>query len=501
MLPLGNVECSRNPEGVAAAGLGGLAPEPRPGTTSRFPLLPWVFALGILVNHVVLDWAIGPLGPSFFVLTLVNVTACLLLVKRLTGPVARTLWVWPILVYMLIGYFFNATRFALHLNAPGYINTYYPELRWVTRERIIEGYPWTTLGFVTFCIVASAALRAFKPVVSGGDATAHQRVAERRVFHVMVAAAALFAAVTLVQVRVGYGVLGASNPSLPFRAGSFITLYQRTFAPVVLLLAVWVFDSLGGRRANLAALLVVGCGVLDSYASTSRGTLLGTAAPVFFLWLLTKRFTPRRKAGVAALLLVSVALFPVLSTARSERLTGEPGSTTEDPLPVALVSSALNVVTRVGAGGADGLWPALDHRGNFSIESSGRLLLPGRLGSYFTQTVVGVRTPNDFRTPGVLASLVILGAAAGVVAGIMVMVPLCGLLWARVSRLRTAPVSLALAVTAIVVFFQSLDAVVLVKLLIQVCACEFVYRKVFVLPHRDAEPAPAPAPAPASASG
>lgn len=464
----------------------------RSGATSH--LMPWALAFFIVVNSVVLDWAIGPFGSSLVLLTLLNAAACFLLAKRLTGPVTRTLWVWPLFVYFLIGYFLNMTRFALHVDSPGYVNTNYTELRWVTRERIVEGYPWITLGFVVFCLVAAVALKVLGSSVGAIDRAAQHQVSRRRVSQAMVCVFGLYLLVTLVQIKVGYGVLGAPNPRLPFRAGSFMTLFQRSFVPAVLLLAVWIFDSLGGRRANLAALLAVACGALDSYASTSRGALLAISAPLLFLWLLTRRFDLRRKVAIAGVLLAVVALFPVLSSLRSERLTGEPAAERPDPLPTRMVSSGLNVVTRVGAGGADSLWAALDHRANFSIDRSAGLLLPGRLGRYFTQTVVGVKAPNDNRAAGVIASLMMIGSAAGVVVGMLAMVPLSGVLWAKLSRLRTAPVVLALLVMAIVVFFQSLDATVLVKFLLQAATCEVVYRKIFVVNVEDvASPAPMPA--------
>ncbi|MGH7868067.1 MAG: hypothetical protein ACREP9_10680, partial [Candidatus Dormibacteraceae bacterium] len=118
----------------------------------------WLLLGLFLLGYVVCQQSLGHLGTGFLVLTIVDAAACALLLARLGLPLARTLWAWIALLLLLVGYFARMYWFVYHLNDPVYINRYYPELRWVTRDRILAAYPWASVGFVVFCVAAAVVL-------------------------------------------------------------------------------------------------------------------------------------------------------------------------------------------------------------------------------------------------------------------------------------------------------------------------------------------------------
>jgi len=437
----------------------------------------WLLLLGFPLGYLTLQQSVGTAGSNVLLLTVVNMAACGLLLSRLGGPPERALWAWLVLFLFLDGYFFRLYWIAHKLNSPTYINTKYSEVRWVTGDRILSSLSWVTLGFCVFCVVSTVSLTLAPGRVSNRSREAADRLVGPMVPIVVVTFLSLVL-VIFVELSVGYGVLGQANPNLPLHLGTLLTLFGRFLGPAMLLLGVWVFDGRRSKWANITAGLILLLGIMDSLASTSRGSIILLSLPLFFLWGLTGRFSTGRRVAAVALAILAVGLYPFLSSLRLEKIDpAAPASRAPLSLSGALESGA-NLASRVGDGGIDGVWFTMDTPGRLSSRSL-TYLRPGALVEYYTRSVVRVSAANDFRSPGTFAALIILGGGAGVALVGGLLFAAIGVGWQLLRRLRTWPVALALAANAIASFVGAgaLDFLLFVKLGLQVILCELIYRK------------------------
>jgi hypothetical protein len=430
-----------------------------------------------VVGYLVCDRVIGPLDRSFLLLTVLNVAALVLLLSRLSGPLQRTLWVWSALFVFVTGTFLKMYWFAWKLNSPAYINSTFAELRWVDARRIIDGYHWATLGFTVFCIAASFVLlwsrRDGSPTEDGENTVLRGNTTLQMVVGLVLA----YLVLSLLQLRLNYGVLGLDNPTLPGRIGTLLTFARQQAIPGLLLLAVWLFDHTNRRLASLAGAALIGCAIIDALVSTSRGTVFSLSAPLFLLWVMTKRLNNQRRVAFVAICLTGVVLFPIVSAVRQSKL--DPGATTATGLPSfsMLADSSFFILTRPS--GIEGVWYAQDYQGRLSVGRTLDYLKPGALTDFYTRSVVRVVAAGDFRAPGIIGALMIIGGSAAVVLLMSATVLGIGLMWAALRRLRTWPVCLALAAPAVAIFVSGgvFDFLSLVKTVLQCLLCEFAYTK------------------------
>ena len=447
--------------------------------------------LGIFpLVYVVVAAGSGSGDKSLLPLTALNAAACALLLSQLRGPARRNLWAWVPLLVFLDGYFLKIAWFSSKLDSPYFIDLYYPELRWVTTGRILSAYPLLTLGFVTFCVVASAFLL-------GGGAKGPREsgpALELRVnnaLHLVVIVTLLYALATMVQYRLGYGFAGVANPVLPLHLGTILTFFRRNLAPGLLLLAIWAFDDSHPTRANVLAVVLLVCGVVDGLISASRGSMFYFVAPVFVLWILTKRFTLKRVAVASAALVLTVVLIPTITSLRLRSINQSSAEVLVAPTAKTLTDSSIAALGRVAAGGVDGIWYALDVKSRtFSVGRLVELLKPRALTTFYTYSVVHVRIANDFRAPGIMGAFVIIGGGTGLVVLMALLLALLRTVWSLLSRARTWPVALALGTLTIFGFVTdgTLDAMLFVKLLLVVGACELVTRAWLAHPVRAGAP-------------
>jgi hypothetical protein len=436
------------------------------------------FILGVfLVGFVVCESVLGSLGFQFVALTLVDAGACAVLLSRLGGPLRRTLWAWIGLILLLDGYFVRMYWFVYHLNQPVYINRYYAELRWVTRARILAAYPWASAGFVTFCLLASFALSL------GPTKSVTQRRSREPALatwtQLVLAMFLLYMLASLLQYRVGYGVRGVANPSLPAHLGTIVTLLREVLIPGILVLALWVFDGRDRRWTFVTLFLIFTCGVVDSLLSTSRGELILFTAPVFVLWAMTGRFSSGRKTALIVVLLSALVLVPIVSAFRVQRITGGASSAGSPTSVESVTQSAFFFVDRIGTGGIEAIWYALDKKGSPSISRTIHFLQPHVFTNYYTTEIVGVQTANDYRSSGMFGAFILIGSSLLLILGSIVVVGLISGLWRGLTRLECWPVALSLAsVTVSLIYADPTGALfTVVKLLIEVFTCEFVYRR------------------------
>lgn len=435
--------------------------------------------LGVFpILYIVSLHSLGPLSPWFAVLTLVNALACAVLLTQLGRPASRALWAWIGLAVFLDGDFFKMMVLARRLNDPDYIASLYPELEWLTRQTLLHGYSWMTLGFVTYCVVAALTLsRPARPRVSSLPDRA--RVLLRADFTLDMAALVFLAYLlaTLLQVKSGYGVLGAGNQGLSGPIGAVLTLYRRYLTPALLLLALWIFDRRNPLLAGLVTLSILVAGVVDAFATNSRGSVIAFMAPVLLLFLLTRRFTAPRRAFIAGAAIAVVVLFPIISAIRFH--TGSATDGRSVPALHELVGSGTVVLARVQ--GAEGVWFGLPFGGTpLGLSRTVRFLRPPTMRNYYTYSVVGVTEPNTFEAPGLIGAFMIIGGAGGVIVLMSGFVLLVDLGWTRIAKsFETWPVALALSASYLLGFVSEGTLLLgeLVKLGLVIVTVELVYTR------------------------
>jgi hypothetical protein len=368
---------------------------------------------------------------------------------------------------------------ARRLDDPAYIASLYPEIEWLTRETLLHGYSWMTLGFVTYCVAAAAALsRSSRPRAAPQPSASTVRLRRDLTFDLAAAVFLVYLLATLLQVKSGYGVLGASNRGLSGPVGALLTLYRRYLTPALLLLALWIFD----KRKPMLARLVIGAvllaGVIDAFATSSRGSLVTFMLPVFLLFILTRRLTPARRAFVAGTVVAVIVLFSIISAIRfnSTSANAAGGSV---PSVQKLVGSGTVVLARVQ--GAEGVWFGLPFaETGLSLSRTVHFLRPPTMRNYYTYSVVGVTKANTFEAPGLIGAFMIIGGAGGVILFMAVFVFLVARGWSRIARtFETWPVALALTGSYLVGFIGEGTLLLgdLVKLLLVIFVCETLYTR------------------------
>lgn len=445
--------------------------------TRRLRGLRWVLLALFPLGYLICDSSIGPLSLSFAILTLVNTAGFAILLARLTMPLRETLWVWAGLFILLDGLFINMFVFTAQIHSAQFIGRYYSELTWVTGHEVQQGYAWMTLGFVTYCISATLAL-AWKAREAVPVSLDHNRVSVNYSQQLVVITFVAYVTLSVFEARLGYGVLGRAAPNLPLHLGSAFPFLRDNLAIALLVLGIWALDSARARWTAVAMALAVTCAVIDGFVSTSRGSLITLLTPVLLLLLLTKRFTRSRRLGVVLLLLATIALVPFFSSLRHDRVIGHT-STTSAPAPLSetISRSAMYLLTR--ANSIDGIYFSLGQQGPPSVIRTLSFLSPGKLVDYYTHTLAGVKTVGEFRSPGFIGGLMIVGGAGTLVLFTVLYTALIRGLWLRLLRLHCWPVGAALAASSWALFLLegSNNYFLFVKVVIEVALCEVIYCK------------------------
>jgi hypothetical protein len=437
--------------------------------------------LGVFpILYVIAHHTLGPLSPGFAVLTLLDALACALLLGQLSKPAERTLWAWIGLAVFVDGDFLKMIILARRLDDPAYVATLYPQLEWLTRAQLLHGYSWMTLGFVVYCLAATIALS--RSSSARGSSEPDSSIVRLRLDLTLDLAAGVFLIyllATLLQVKSGYGVLGASNQGLSGPVGATLTLYRRYLTPALLLLALWMFDRRKPMLARLVTLAILVAGVIDAFATSSRGSLVAFMLPVFLLFILTRRLTPSRRAFIGGTAIAGIVLFSIISAIRfGTSSTSVKGNSV--PSISELVGSGTVVLARVQ--GAEGVWFALPFADTgLSLSRTVHFLHPPTMRDYYTYSVVGVTKPNTYEAPGLMGAFMIIGGAGGLIVLMIGFVFLVERSWSRIGRrFKTWPVALALTGSYLVGFMGEGTLLLgdLVKLGLVILTCELVYTRV-----------------------
>ena len=383
-------------------------------------------------------------------------------------------WVPPAIVFML-GYPVKWIVWKGSINSQEFRARNLSELTWVDGDSLSDLLP-TMFGaaivlFVVF--VVSFAGRGRPPV--GAAFLALPRRFRRWV------KIAVIVSLVLLGWRVALGaVMGQSVAGIPF---SVRLITNRGSQVVVAVLVAFA----GYASRPLARRIIVGwaipAGLVTIIGTASRGALVKLALPFLFMAWLNPERSGRLLKSIAAISIVTILFYPVISQLRLASISGEPvglaliGKSYSKGFSSTFRASTNDLVTRVQ--GLDGI-AQVRHNPSQRIGWTSAVIR-GSIVKDYTVKVVGIRTANDYRSPGfVAAGMLLAGTGLGVVVGPLIHLFALWVLWAFAGR-RRFPVAAKALVLSWALFAFSEGTVQLqdlVALLISAYAVDFVLSRV-----------------------
>jgi hypothetical protein len=385
-----------------------------------------------------------------------------LLSELLAGKLKETLWAWGLVALFLVGYYFQAFYYALAFS-PSEIN---PELRWVDSRTILEGLGYTTVAFATLCLTARTLLSYDRRDRRELDSTLFfAAIDRRRVCESCVAVAKMCAGASVLLVclklQLGLSSLGEVATHLPLHADTLINRGLDDLAPAILITMAWVCDEMGATRTMryvLILLLAVQCA--SAVVSTSRGLILTSGLSIWILWLVTRRMNLARTACVATVLVVGLHAVPMLSSLRMNKLASNGTPAFLESLQETYIEGGggdvLGQLTfpLLRISGSDGLWRTLRFLdvGDISSVELWRAFTQRGFVFFFSEDIAGVKTPGDYRSPGLIALLLMIGGPYWLAPFMAFYTFGCWRAWKLSSRILISPVARTLVLLRMFVF-------------------------------------------------
>jgi hypothetical protein len=426
--------------------------------------LRWLI-LGVFVNGLFH----GVAGPPW--LQLIALAACALLLSRLQAVRPDNVWAWVVLAVFVDGYFVKGDFLAAHLPVA---YKYVADLGWVTEARIAQAGTWISATFISFAVTAWFVLGRM-PRTLPRRAIDEPGARSDRAVVVVVVASTGYAIATIIQAKLGFGILGTAGPPSSLLATA-ITRFRSDLFPALLVLSLWVFNQRRSRWAVATLAVALAAGLAQSFLSTSRGGLVQLMMPIVLLWVLTTGLTLRRTIFAAGALAAVVAAFPAITAIREAIRTGW-SRAAAGPAAAAWSDTLLRVLFRVQ--GAEGAWLALPAApGVISMSRAWQTLVHGN-SVYYTRVVVREFVAGDFRAPGLVGGLMLIGSLPAVMAMMAVLVAISASVFGRLARWETGPVACAVFGAAFMGFCTDGTFAVrgLIAALLAAWTADLIYRR------------------------
>lgn len=418
--------------------------------------------------------------------------ACALLLTRLQRTPRQSLWAWVILLVFIQGYFVKSYCSAAIVGTPEFA-AHFVELRWLNLARIMDCYPYCAYAFTAFCGTAWLLMGIPETSRSVSESESESEEEEKRrtipgAIRLFLFVAWLAGIATILQAILGIGVMGSDAARLPFRMDTVIFRFRSDLTPAIICLVFWIIDKSKERRIWI---LVVTTWVLltfsDSVITASRSSFVRFGLPIIALWLLSGRLTRYRLGFMCGIALATILLFPFISAIRLIRmqesvgvieafemsvLSGGEASSTSDGY-----SDVFVIFSRVV--GVDGMWYAVDRMPKgLDFDMIIRHLFVEPLSMYFTRDIVGVVAQNDFRSPGLVGFFMLMASFEWVLFFIVLYILGVYCLWVFASRLKVAPVALAIIADGVLHFTMEGTMIVqnFISLFASIAMVSFLYR-------------------------
>lgn len=439
--------------------------------------------VAVPIAFIYLSFLSNPLNDERVrLLNLAGALAASLLMFRIGSSGRENGWAWAIVGVFVIGYFVKSYVVAGRLADPS-MAAWLPGvvLSSASIANIRKSYRISMEAFAAVCLTCTFMASR------GSGRPSKCRVAPSWTLRLLLAFLAIGIFSLLVRAELGIGFMGVVPGSrLPLRLDTAIFRLQSDVVPAFLLLAVWLAGCSGSGFASIAAVTsFIAFSAAGSVVSGSKGGLLTAALALLSLWAVGDKLTwARIGAVVACALLGALVLFPIMAFARLARHQGvatiseawHSGVDHTLSAPVSLDSAVTPIILRVT--GADGLWVAADdvpqelslHRVAHFIHEP--------IMTYYTRQVFGETDPATFRSPGIVAALLLIGGPDGLVVFVILYVVGVSVLWRLARHLRTSAVAKALVATFAFGFTMegTLQLQMVIALLFNIAAVEFVFR-------------------------
>lgn len=419
-------------------------------------LLRWsilgVFAIGYALTATRLE----PFASEYLFYTVISLTACALLLSRLTRFDPPRLATWVVLAVFLIAYYI---KFYWILIDSSFARNMLPRTVWPalsSNAALCSGYALTTYAFLAFAVSAWVSLcpRMHKCYLTrtayNPSSTAVYRFLSS---FLLVLLPILMSSLGYLAYKFEIGLLGRNVVSpLPYRFGGIIFYSRLTLVPALSLLQVWCAERAARRwHLRIGILLLLFHGASDILLRASRGSLLTVSLELVFLAVITNlRFYRSEWLMTFCSIVVAVFLAPLITQYRWLRLS--------DVGIFSAVSRAIELsfgfwrtfvagvsfvffripgvemITAIMGSGAEPLG-----REALSVMSSQR-----GIAGYLTVNIFGY--PQDLAhsvAPSLVGWLYLVGGPAAVLVGCVVVGLISTVFWHALSRLplRSGPVA------------------------------------------------------------
>ena len=358
---------------------------------------------------------------------------------------------------------------------------------------LFESFATTTYAFIIFCLTAWFLL--------GDTRSLHMETVEKRINYRAVISILLWLIPILMGITIyvmyitGICRMGADNPNLPFRLAGWINYIRITLIPALLLLLIWCSDKADLRKHfSFGIILLFLHGLSDMLLRSSRGAILMPFILLTMLFLVTGRITKKRVQVFVIIFIITIILFPIISSYRYLRATD---------LHVPIGSSLVDATINVSSGESFSFFEMLKGAGTsiiFRFTGADSLLhiigagvrplyaeaFTGSINvtKFFTVDVIGF-SPDAIHgsAPSFLGWFYLVGGNRLVVIGMACLVFLSWFCWRLLAKLklRCLPVAQALLLWWIFRFFSEgvLDHLYLMFLVIagSIAACEWLVRR------------------------
>jgi hypothetical protein len=278
-------------------------------------LLPFTFLIGwSFTRHVLGD------PPSFFFHSLLACGTTFFLIGFILTMDVRT--VLPVVVFFLIFLFGYYAKFywivwQYHLVDFNEIANSIDSnlLRVLYPDNLVRAFEYSTYGYVALAC-SSAWILFFRLVPASRAGTAHLPLDISCVKILLSASYFVFLLTAYLVLSLGIGVRGAENVALPFKLTGMIT-YAREFTFFLFLIVIaWAEerDHTPLFFFGVAGLALFVCSQM--FIEASRGAPIGLVIALGTLWMVYKRFTPKRILFLGSVFIGVILLRPLLSIYR-----------------------------------------------------------------------------------------------------------------------------------------------------------------------------------------
>lgn len=447
----------------------------------------WLILLIFLAGYLLSFSKLDGYEIKYALLTIACISACYLLINNIHQPLDKP----PLLLLFGIFILFFVQSYWIALFPAITEDFWFSHLRWIaySPEVLYKTFALISYSFITFCITSYIMLR--KPLYSRTNTFSKQFDYNKVVLILIPLIIILMVFTSYIMYATGICRMGEETVYLPLRLAGFIFHIRLTLLPALIILLIWCSDKSGDKkRFILGITLLILHGFSDSLLRSSRGSLFILFILLTLFLLITGRFNKQRVGLTIIVLLLTIFLWPVISSYRHVRKADytKPiksslfeavddmsyGETTYAEKTIIAIES---IIFRYGM---HDLLPIIASE----PEPLGIRAINTSVVNFYTHDVLGYST-DHIHTSGTsfIGWFYLVGRYPFVIIGICIFTALAWILWSAISNMQllSEPVAKAMYLLYILELCSggSLDRIHLYTLVLigSIAACEYIMRK------------------------